>query len=392
MKLRRFQDVDVAGRTALVRVDYNVPLEEGKISDDERLVASLPTLEYLVDHDAKVVLISHLGRPEGRVVGELRLTPIAERLCELLGKSVRKLDDCVGREVSEAVSAGDPGDVYLLENVRFHQEEMLNDATFAKDLARLGDLFVNDAFATIHRAHASTVGVAEHLPAYAGFLVQREMTALSRLLQDPARPYIAVVGGKKAGSKLGALRDLVFRVDEVLVGGGVAFTFLAAVGERVGDSEVDEELYDEVREIRSLAEERGVRISLPVDVVAATAFSAESPSDTFEIGAIPDGWRGLDVGPKTVSLFRERILAAKTLVWTGPLGAYELAPFSAGTKRIGEAVAESSAFSVIGGGETGEAVKRFGLAGRVSYISTGGGACLAVLRGKTLPALEVLQD
>jgi len=392
MKLRRFQDVDVAGRTALVRVDYNVPLEEGKISDDERLVASLPTLEYLVDHDAKVVLISHLGRPEGRVVGELRLTPIAERLCELLGKSVRKLDDCVGREVSEAVSAGDPGDVYLLENVRFHQEEMLNDATFAKDLARLGDLFVNDAFATIHRAHASTVGVAEHLPAYAGFLVQREMTALSRLLQNPARPYIAVVGGKKAGSKLGALRDLVFRVDEVLVGGGVAFTFLAAVGERVGDSEVDEELYDEVREIRSLAEERGVRISLPVDVVAATAFSAESPSDTFEIGAIPDGWRGLDVGPKTVSLFRERILAAKTLVWTGPLGAYELAPFSAGTKRIGEAVAESSAFSVIGGGETGEAVKRFGLAGRVSYISTGGGACLAVLRGKTLPALEVLQD
>ena len=390
MELRGVERADVEGKTVLARVDYNVPLSGGQVADDARLRASLPTVEYLLDQGAKVVLISHLGRPEGRVVEDLRLSPVGVRLATLLGRPVGQLDDCVGPAVSDAIRRGSPGDVFLLENVRFHYEESTNESAFARDLARLGDLYVNDAFAAVHRAHASTVGIADHLPAYAGMLMQREIAALSRL-EDPERPYLAIVGGKKARSKLGALRDLVPRVDEILIGGGVALTFLRAYGADVGDSVVDDELFDEIREIGAAAEHEHTTIHLPVDVTIGVDLSPEGETRTADAREIPPGWQGLDIGPKTIDRFADLILAARTVVWTGPLGAFEVESFSTGTRRIGEAVAASDAYSVVGGGETGQAVARFGLVDRISYVSTGGGACLALLRGKQLPALEALR-
>jgi phosphoglycerate kinase len=390
MELRGVGRADVEEKTVLVRVDYNVPMSGGRVAADGRLRASLPTLHHLLEHRAKVVLISHLGRPEGHVGEELRLAPVAACLADLLGRPVRQLEDCVGPVVSDAVEGGGPGDVFLLENVRFHREETTNESGFARGLARLGDVYVNDAFAAVHRAHASTVGIADHLPSYAGFLMEREIAALSRL-EEPERPYLAIVGGKKARSKLGALRDLVPRVDEVLIGGGVALTFLRAFGADVGDSIVDEGLLDEIREIQAIAERENTTIRLPEDVVIAVDLSPAGEIRTCDARVIPAGWQGFDIGPKTVERFTDRILAARTLVWTGPLGAFEVEPFSTGTRGVGEAVAASDAYSVIGGGETGEAVVQFGLVDRVSYVSTGGGACLAFLRGKQLPALEALR-
>jgi len=389
--IRRMQDADVAGKTVLVRVDYNVPLQDGRISNDERIKASLPTLKDLLARGAKLVLVTHLDRPGGKPVPSLRLDPIAERLGELLSSSVQKLDDCIGPGVASAVAEGGEGDVFLLENVRFHREETTNEAGFARELAGLADIFVNDAFASLHRAHASTLGVTDYLPSYAGLLMQKEIEALAKLTADPERPYLAIIGGKKARSKLGALRDLLSRVDGVLIGGGVAFTFLKAGGAAVGDSEVDEGVLDEIPEILALADERGVKIDLPVDAVAAREVSASAETQIVDARAIPEGWIGLDIGPETIRRFEAWIEAAKTIIWAGPMGAFEIEPFSTGTRMIAEAVADSDAFSVIGGGETGEAIERFGLADRVSYVSTGGGATLAFLRGKTLPALEALR-
>ncbi|MBU1048634.1 phosphoglycerate kinase [Candidatus Bipolaricaulota bacterium] len=391
MELRKVQDADVEGKTVLVRVDYNVPLLEGEVLDDRRIQASLPTIQWLLDHHAKVVLISHLGRPEGKVVDELRLDRVATRLESVLGKSVLKLADCVGDEVSRAVADASNGDVLVLENVRFHREEALNEPTFTHELANLGDLFVNDAFGTMHRAHASTVGIADLLPSYAGFLVQAEIAALNPLLNGPQHPYVAVVGGRKAQSKLGPLHDLATKVDEVLIGGGVAMTFLHAMGVDVGASDVDHKVVEEVRAIQQIVEENGTTLLLPVDVVAAAELSDESETVTCSVNEIPHGWHAFDIGPETSRIFSERIIQAKSLIWTGPMGAYEHEPFSVGTKALGEAVAKSSAYSVIGGGETGEAMDRFGLSEHASYVSTGGGACLALLRGKTMPALEALR-
>jgi len=389
--IRRMQDAEVGGKTVLVRVDYNVPLQDGRITNDERIKASLPTLKDLLARGAKLVLVTHLDRPGGEPVPSLRLDPIAERLGELLSRPVQKLDDCVGPDVASAIAAGKEGDLFLLENVRFHREETTNEAGFARELAGLADLFVNDAFASVHRAHASTLGVADYLPSYAGLLMEREIEALSKLTGDPERPYLAIIGGKKARSKLGALRDLLARVDGVLIGGGVAFTFLKSGGGEVGASEVDEGLIDEIPGILASAGERGVKIDLPVDAVVAEEISASAETRIVDARAIPDGSIGLDIGPETIERFKDRIASAKTIVWAGPMGAFEIDPFSAGTRAIAEAVADSEAFSVIGGGETGEAIERFGLADRVSYISTGGGAALAFLRGKTLPALEALR-
>jgi len=392
MALRRIQGVPVEGKTVLVRVDYNVPMAEGRIADDGRLRASLQTLQHLIDSGAKIALISHLGRPNGEVVEELRLAPIAARLQELLGREVHQLDDCVGDTVQTAIAAGAAGDVFLLENIRFRREETLNEAGFARQLAELGDLYVDDAFATVHRSHASTVGIADYLPSYAGFLMQREIDALTRVMEAPEKPYVAVIGGKKARSKLGALHDLVSRVDEVLIGGGVAFTFLAAFGIGAGGDELDADLIDEIREIGELAKERGTDIQLPVDAVCAETLAADAETQTFLVDEVPDGWGTFDIGPKTIEQFTKHIGTANTIVWTGPMGAFEVEPFSEGTRGIGEAIASSGAYSVIGGGETGDAVKRFGFEDRVSYISTGGGACLALLRGKSLRALNVLQE
>lgn len=389
--LRKVQEADVAGKTVLVRVDYNVPLKDGEVADDARIEASLPTLRYLLEKGAKLILMSHLGRPEGKIVPGLRLDPVAERLASLIGRPVRKLDDCVGKEVEDAIASGTEGEIFLLENLRFHPEETTNEPMFARSLAALGELYVNDAFATLHRAHASTVGVPDHLPAYAGMLVQREIEALSRLTDNPSRPYIAIIGGKKARSKLGALRDLLDNVDEILIGGGVAFTFLRAAGAEVGNSIVDEDLLDEIRELIHTAHDMGVKIVLPRDVVIAKEISEEAETATARADKIPEEWIGLDIGPESIELFRQEIEKAKTIVWAGPMGAFELAPFAAGTRAIGEALSAADAFTVVGGGETGEAVKKLGVADGISYISTGGGACLAILRGKRLPALEALK-
>jgi len=389
--LRRVQETKVEGKTALVRVDYNVPLRGREITDDTRIRASMPTLSTLIDGGAKVVLATHLGRPDGTIVGELRLDPVADRLSEVLERDVCKLDDCVGDDVADAIEAGGPGDVFLLENLRFHAGEEENDDAFAKALARPADLYVNDAFATVHRSHASTFGVTRFLPSYAGHLMQTEVDALSRLLHDPERPYIAIVGGKKAESKLGALRDLVERVDGILVGGGVAYTFLKALGASVGDSIVDSSLLDEVASVMKRAEARGIEIALPVDALIARRLERGAETMISDARAIPEGWAGFDIGPKTVELFQTKIDAARTLVWTGPMGAFEVEPFAEGTAGVAEAVAGSGAYSVIGGGETGDAVARTGFAHAVSYVSTGGGACLALLRGKSLPALDALR-
>jgi phosphoglycerate kinase len=390
--LRRVQDAAVEGKSVLVRVDYNVPLSGGAVADDARITASFPTLEHLLNHRAKVVLVSHLGDPEGQVVPGLRLDPIAERLEALLGRPVKKLRDCVGDEVKDAVAKGVPADLFLLENVRFHPGESTNDPQFAHKLSELADLYVNDAFAALHRAHASTEGVTHFLPSYAGLLVQKEIAALSRLTNRPERPYIALIGGKKAESKLGALRDLLGRVDTILIGGGVAFTFLHATGCAVGASVVDESVEKEIREVIRLAGEKKTRIVLPTDVVIARAVSAIAETATASAKAIPEGWIGLDIGPETVEIFRQEINRARTIVWTGPMGAFELEPFSNGTRAIASALARARAFTVVGGGETGEAVATMGQEKGISYISTGGGACLAILRGKTLPALEALRD
>jgi phosphoglycerate kinase len=388
--LHRVQDASVEGKTVLIRVDYNVPLKDGCIADDARIRASLPTLTNLLERGAKLVLLSHLGRPEGRAVPELRLDRISARLEALLERPVYKLDDCIGEEISSRVKQRESGDVFLLENVRFHPEETENDPKFARQLADLADLFVNEAFATLHRAHASTLGVTDFLPSYAGLLIQKEIEALSRLIDNPTRPYIAIVGGSKAESKIGVLQDLINRVNAVLIGGGVAFTLLRAKGYSVGDSLVDESRLEEIAALFKKATEKEVSILLPKDVIAARRAEASAETAVFPAECIPPGWIGLDIGPETIRQFRTEIDKANTVVWTGPLGAFELPPFSRGTEAIAEALAHSEAFTVIGGGETGEAVAKTGFAKDISYISTGGGACLALLRGKTLPALDAL--
>ncbi len=390
--IRRVQDADVAGKRVLVRVDYNVPMEGTTIKDDSRIRASLPTLDLLRKRGAVVILATHLGRPDGVATPELRLDPIGKHLATLVARPVTKLDDCVGDGVLRAVRAAEAGDLVLLENVRFHREEEENNPAFSDALAALADVYVDDAFGTAHRAHASTVGVAERRPAYAGLLVQQEVDMLSRLLYDPERPYVAIVGGKKASDKLGVLRDLVSRVDAILIGGGVAFTFLAALGADVGDSRVDRDLFADIEAIARLAAERGTEIVLPVDAVLAPSLTTSAGATVGDAAKIGRGLCGFDIGPKTVARFAEIIARARSIVWAGPMGAFETPAFSAGTRGVAEAVASSGAFSVIGGGETGEAIEEMGLSDRVSFVSTGGGACLSYLRGKTLPALAVLEE
>ena len=390
-KLRLVQDAAVAGKTVLVRVDYNVPLENEAVTDDGRIRASLPTLEELLRKGAKIALLTHLGRPRGKRVPGLCLDPVAARLQILLDREVHKLDDCVGDRIKQAIDQGPSNEVFMLENLRFHPEEEANNAQFAHALASLGDVYVNDAFATLHRAHASTLGVTHYLPSYAGMLVQKEIKALSHLAKNPARPYVAIIGGKKAKSKLGALRGLLERVDVILIGGGVAFTFMRAKGYQVGDSVVDESLLEKVREVIRLADEKRVLVVLPQDVVVSEQVDASAKTVVCAADEIPAGWIGLDIGPETIRSFGEQIALARTIVWAGPMGAFELEQFSAGTREVGEALASGNAFTVVGGGETGAAVTQMGIADRISYISTGGGACLALLEGKTLLALDALR-
>jgi phosphoglycerate kinase len=384
------RDVKVKGKRVLVRVDFNVPLEKsGKISDDRRVQAALPTIQYLRDHQAKVILCSHLGRPKGKAVDSLRLTPVAERLSELLGVEVKKADDCVGPAVAEAVAGMSLGDVVLLENLRFHAEEEANDPEFARQLASLADIYVNDAFGTAHRAHASTEGVTHYLPSVAGFLLEREINFLGKALSDPTRPFVAILGGAKVSDKIGVIQNLLPQVDHLLVGGGMANTFFKAQDHEVGESLVEA---DKVDLAKGLLARAGGKLVLPVDVVVADAFSADAQFKTVAVDKVPVGWRILDIGPKTVARFTEILRSAKTVVWNGPMGVFEFSAFAKGTVEVAKALAGLDATTIIGGGDSAAAVEQAGLADEMTHISTGGGASLEFLEGKTLPGVAALQD
>jgi phosphoglycerate kinase len=384
---------DLRGRRVLVRVDFNVPLAGGAVGDDTRIRGALETIEALRAAGARVVLCSHLGRPKGERKPELSLRPVAERLGELISAPVAFADDCVGEPAEAAVARLGDGDVLLLENLRFHAEETKNDPAFAAALARLGDAYVDDAFGAAHRAHASTEGVARLLPAAAGFLLQREVAALGGLLRDPARPFVAVLGGAKVSDKIGVISNLAGVADEILIGGAMAFTFAVADGGAVGESlHEDAEGQEVARRAVATARERGCTLRLPADTVAADRMAADAATQVVPTGAVPDGWLGLDIGPEAAALYAERVRAAATVFWNGPMGVFELAPFAAGTRTVAEAVAECAGTTVVGGGDSVAAIKQLGLADRISHVSTGGGASLELLEGRELPGVAAIPD
>jgi 3-phosphoglycerate kinase len=391
---KSLSDVDIRRKTVLVRVDFNVPLDKntGRVADVTRLTASLPTIEHLRRGDARVVLMSHLGRPDGQIRPELSLMPVAKELERLLGAGVQMAHDCVGPEAEATVKSLQAGDVVLLENLRFHEEEEANDPDFAARLARHGDLFVNDAFGTAHRAHASTEGIARYLPAVAGLLMEKELSALGRILEDPRRPLVAIIGGAKVSTKLGVLKNLIERVDALLIGGGMANTFLAAAGHEVGRSLLEQELVPAARDLEERATARSVTLQLPSDVAVAARVEAGSPPRVAAVEHVPADAAIVDIGPRTIEAFSREIDRAGTVLWNGPMGVFEIPEFAAGTKAIAERLARSSAETVIGGGESVAAVEQIGLADQMSHVSTGGGATLEFLEGRELPGVAALQD
>jgi phosphoglycerate kinase len=387
------RDIDVKGKRVLVRVDFNVPLDdEGRITDDTRIRAALPTVKYLLDRGAKVILASHLGRPKGQRKDEFSLAPVAMRLEELLKQSVRKLDDCVGDQVKAAVASMKNGDIVLLENLRFHQEEEANDEGFAKALAALADIYVNDAFGTAHRAHASTAGVAEFLPGVAGFLMEKEIDVMGKALSAPERPFVAILGGAKVKDKVGVISNLIEKVDSLIVGGGMAYTFLKAKGLEIGKSIVDLEKLGLAKELMEKAKAMGVTFLLPVDVVVADRFAEDADVKVVGVSEIPQDWQALDIGPKTGEEFSQEIAEAKTVVWNGPMGVFEMKPFAEGTRRIAQALADSEAVTIVGGGDSAAAIEEMGFADKMTHVSTGGGASLEFLEGKVLPGVAALMD
>ncbi|MCW2971888.1 MAG: Phosphoglycerate kinase [Thermoleophilia bacterium] len=383
----------LAGKRVLVRVDFNVPMSDGQITDDTRIAAAIPTIEHLVRQDATVVLMSHLGRPKGEPSAELSLRPIADRLSELLERPVGFVDDCVGDAVEAAVLDAQPGDVLLLENTRFHAEDTANDPDFARQLARLGDVFVNDAFGTVHRANASTAGVAKYIPAVTGFLLEAELQQLGQLLDDPSRPFVTLVGGLKVSDKIGVLESLVTLCDEILVGGAMAFTFIKAKGGDVGGSYVEDgEGVELARRIIELADEEGCTLLLPVDAVVAEALQEGLDTDVVAADRIPADRMGLDIGPRTRMLYEAHIRDAHTIFWNGPMGVFEIPDFAEGTQAIAEAIADNPGFTVIGGGDSVAAAHQFNVADKIGHISTGGGASLALLEGHPLPGIEAILE
>jgi phosphoglycerate kinase len=393
---------DLSGKRVLVRADFNVPLDDqGNITDDTRIRAALPTIQELTSKGAKVILSSHFGRPKGddfqsRATDKFRLTPVAKRLSELLGQDVIKCDDCIGEQVASTVAGIQPGQVILLENVRFHPEEEKNDPEFAKQLASIADLYVNDAFGTAHRAHASTEGVTHYLkPSVAGFLIEKELQYLQNAIENPQRPLAAIIGGSKVSSKIGVIETLLEKVDKLLIGGGMIFTFYKARGLNVGKSLVEEDKLELAKSLEAKAKEKGVDLLLPSDVVVADNFAADANAQTVRVEEIPDGWMGLDIGPESVEVFQEALKACRSVIWNGPMGVFEFDQFAKGTESIARTLAEltpQGVTTIIGGGDSVAAVEKVGVAEQMSHISTGGGASLELLEGKELPGIAALDD
>lgn len=392
MNKKSVRDVEVSGKRVFVRVDFNVPLEDGKITDDTRIRETLPTIKYLVEQGAKVILASHMGRPKGEVVESLRLTPASQRLSELLGKPVAKADEAVGEAVKAQVEKLQNGDVLVLENVRFYPGEEKNDPELAKQFADLADLFVNDAFGAAHRAHASTEGIAHHLPAVSGLLMEKELSVLGKALSNPDRPFTAIIGGSKVKDKIDVIDNLLTLADNVIIGGGLAYTFFKAQGHEIGQSLLDKEKLDVALGFIEKAKELGKNFYLPEDIVVTDEFSADANTKVVDIDGIPADWEGVDIGPKTRAKYAEVIKNSKLVVWNGPMGVFEIAPFSNGTREVAQACAETEAYTIIGGGDSAAAAEKFGLADKMDHISTGGGASLEFMEGKALPGVVALND
>ena len=387
------EDIDVKGKKVIVRVDFNVPFDsEGNISDDKRIVGALPTIKYLIDNNAKVILVSHLGRPKGEFNMKYSMAPASKRLGELLGINVIQAADVIGEDAKAKAAALENGQVLMLENARFHKEEEKNDAAFAKELASMAEIYVNDAFGTAHRAHATTAGLADYLPAVSGYLIQKEISVMGKALANPERPFLAILGGAKVSDKIEVIKNLLDKVDYLIIGGGMAYTFVKAQGHDVGTSICEMDKLDLANELIESAKAKGVKLLLPVDNVVSDGFSNEANKQTVASDSIPEGWGGMDIGPKTIELFSEAIAASKTIVWNGPMGVFEFANFAVGTRAIAKAVAESGAISIIGGGDSAAAVEQLGFADRITHISTGGGASLEFLEGKVLPGIACLLD
>mgnify|MGYP000692790594 CR=1 FL=1 len=393
-KKKTIADIDIRGKRVFIRADFNVPLDEdGNITDDTRIRATLPTINYAIDEGAKIILASHLGRPKGKIIPKLSLFPVARRLKRLLKKNVDLLEDCVGEEVKKRIEKMEPGEVILLENLRFHKEETENDEEFAKELASLADVYVNDAFGAAHRKHASTYGIAKFLkPAVAGFLMKKEIEFFEKAMYNPVRPFVAVLGGAKVSGKVGVIEHLQDKVDKVLIGGGMAYTFLKAEGYEVGKSLVEDDMLEVVKRIKDEATKKGVKIYLPVDCVVAENMSPRAETKIVTVWDIPSGWMALDIGPATTLLFQEALQGAKTIIWNGPMGVFEIDAFSRGTFAMVHAIANSYALTIAGGGDTDVAIHKAGESDKFSYISTGGGAFLQLLEGKELPAFSVLDN
>ena len=386
------EDIDVKGKKVLVRCDFNVKMEDGVITSDKRIVASLPTINYLLDHGAKLILCSHLGRPKGEFKPEFSLAPVAKRLGELLGKEVKMAKDVVGESAQALAADLKEGEVLLLENVRFHAEETKNDPEFAKKLASLAEIYVNDAFGSAHRAHASTTGVADYLPAVCGFLIQKELQYIGGALENPKRPLVAILGGAKVSDKIGVITNLMEKVDTLIVGGGMAYTFFKALGHSVGTSLLEADKVDLAKEMMDKAAAKGVKFLIPIDNVIGKEYKADTEYAIVDSDDIPDGWMGLDIGPKSTELFATAVKDAGTVIWNGPMGVSEWEHFANGTIGVATAIAESNAISIIGGGDSAAAIQKLGFADKMSHISTGGGASLEFLEGKELPGVAALND
>lgn len=389
---KTMNDVEVKGKRVFVRVDFNVPMENGEITDDTRIRAAIPTIKQLVESGAKVILASHLGRPKGEVNEEMRLTQVGKHLSELIGQPVNKLDESIGSNVENTVATMQEGDIVLLENVRFHKGEEKNDEELSKSFAKLADLYVNDAFGAAHRAHASTEGIAKHIPAVSGLLMEKELEVLGKALSEPERPFTAIIGGAKVKDKIGVIENLLDKVDHLIIGGGLSYTFVKAQGHSIGKSLLEEDKIELAKSFIDLAKQKGVKLHMPIDAVVASEFSKDADTKVVGIEEIPEEWMGLDIGPKTAEHYASIIKESKLIIWNGPMGVFEMDKFANGTKTVASAMAETKGYTIIGGGDSAAAVEKFEVASQMDHISTGGGASLELMEGKALPGIVALND